>query len=152
MREIYLSQSERETEDFAFELAKKNKIKFGDIIALNGDLGAGKTAFTRGLVRFFSPESRVSSPTFALVNQYKNILHFDMYRINSDSEEDLLSIGFYDYLGDMRNKIIIIEWFDKIADFFDEHTVKIDIFKSNGLNENKNKNENERKINVDTRD
>jgi len=136
-----ITQSERETEELAFELAKTNKIKYGGIIALRGDLGAGKTAFTRGLVRFFSPDSRVTSPTFSLVNQYDNILHFDMYRINS--EEDLLSVGFYDYLDDLNQKIIIIEWFEKIADFFDEQTVTVDIIKIK---------ENERKINVDTGD
>ena len=142
MPTIFLSHSEHETEDFAFGLAKENKIKLGDIIALHGDLGAGKTAFTRGLVKFFALDSRVTSPTFSLVNQYKNILHFDMYRINS--EDDLLSVGFYDYLDGLNEKIIIIEWFDKIADFFDEHTIAVDIIK---LNEN----ENERKINVYTR-
>jgi len=136
-----ITKSERETEEFAFGLATTNKIKYGDIIALYGDLGAGKTAFTRGLVRYFAPELRVTSPTFALVNQYDNIYHFDMYRINS--EDDLLSVGFYDYLDGLGEKIIIIEWFDKIADFFDEYTVKIEIIKSN---------ENERKIYVDTRD
>jgi len=128
------SKSERETENIAFELVKENKIKFGDIIALHGDLGAGKTAFTRGLVRFFSPDIRVTSPTFSLVNEYKiksqnkKILHFDMYRI--DSEDDLLSVGFYDYLD--GESIIIIEWFEKIADFFDEQTINIDIVKLNG--------------------
>jgi tRNA threonylcarbamoyladenosine biosynthesis protein TsaE len=140
-----LSKSERETEELAFNFAKENKIKFGDIVALYGDLGAGKTAFTRGLVSFFSPGLRVTSPTFSLVNEYdfafgvmwasrptdKKILHFDMYRINS--EDDLLSVGFYDYLDDLSNKIIIIEWFDKIAEFFDENTVSINIVK---LNEN----------------
>ena len=133
MSEIFFTKSERETEEFAFNLAKDNKFKSGDIVALRGDLGAGKTAFTRGLVRFFAPDSRVTSPTFSLVNQYKNVLHFDMYRINS--EDDLLSIGFFDELD--KNNIIIIEWFDKIADFFDEETVRIDIAKIN---------ENERKI------
>ena len=123
MREIYNSHSESETENIAYKLA--GKIKRGDIIALFGDLGAGKTAFTRGLVRFFLPEARVSSPTFALVNQYKFIYHFDMYRING--EDDLLSIGFFDYLE--KNNIIIIEWFEKIQDFFDEHTVCVNINK-----------------------
>ena len=165
MSEIFISKSERETENIAYNLAKENKINFGDIIALRGDLGAGKTAFTRGLTKFFSPESRVTSPTFSLVNEYKindktrndknnkmrndtgvvpykKILHFDMYRINS--EEDLLSVGFYDYLEDLSEKIIIIEWFEKIADFFDENTINIDIVKSN---------ENEREIiYADTRD
>jgi len=142
----FISKSESETENIAYKLAEERQINFGDIIALRGDLGAGKTAFTRGLVRYFSPESRVTSPTFSLVNQYKNILHFDMYRISSvNPEEDLYSIGFYDYLYELDDKIIIIEWFDKIADFFDENTIDIDIIK---LNEN---NENERKINVYTR-
>ena len=139
---IFITKSELETENAAFGLAETNKIKYGDIIALYGDLGAGKTAFTRGLVRYFAPGSRVTSPTFALVNQYdNNILHFDMYRINS--EEDLLSVGFYDYLDGSSENIIIIEWFDKIADFFDENTVKIEILKLN---------ENERIIYAYTRD
>ena len=127
---MYFSHSERETEDFAFGLAKENKIKLGDIIALHGDLGAGKTAFTRGLVKFFAPDSRVTSPTFSLVNQYKNILHFDMYRINS--RDDLLSVGFYDYFDDPGENITVIEWFDKISDFFDENTINIDIVKLSG--------------------
>jgi len=144
MPEIFISKSESETENIAFNLAKENKIKFGDIAALYGDLGTGKTAFARGLVRFFSPAPRVTSPTFSLVNEYKTdinnkrILHFDMYRINS--YDDLLSVGFYDYLEGPDDKIIIIEWFDKIADFFDENTIKIDIVKLNG---------DERKIYVD---
>ncbi|MCL1857882.1 MAG: tRNA (adenosine(37)-N6)-threonylcarbamoyltransferase complex ATPase subunit type 1 TsaE [Oscillospiraceae bacterium] len=155
MPEIFISKSERETENIAYNLAKENKMDFGDIIALYGDLGAGKTAFTRGLAKFFSPESRVTSPTFSLVNEYKindfhngvapgasrpankKILHFDMYRINS--EEDLLSVGFYDYLEELGEKIIIIEWFEKIADFFDENTVKIKFIKLAG-------DENQRKI------
>jgi tRNA threonylcarbamoyladenosine biosynthesis protein TsaE len=124
--QVYNSHSESETENIAYGIA--SQIKRGDIIALFGDLGAGKTAFTRGLARFFLPDSRVSSPTFALFNQYKYIFHFDMYRITS--EEDLLSIGFFDYLD--KNNIIIIEWFDKIQEFFDEQTVEIEIIKCSG--------------------
>jgi tRNA threonylcarbamoyladenosine biosynthesis protein TsaE len=145
MQEIFLSHSESETEEIAFNLAKDNKITQGDIVALFGDLGAGKTAFTRGMARFFSPSSRVTSPTFALVNEYKmgnagngKIYHFDMYRITS--EDDLMSIGFYDYLGD--SNIIIIEWFDNINGFFDEETVSVEIKKIS---------QNEREINVYTR-
>ena len=72
----------------------------------------------------------MTSPTFSLVNEYNTtdynkIFHFDMYRINS--EDDLLSIGFYDYLD--KSNIIIIEWFDNIKEFFDEETVSIDIKK-----------------------
>ena len=134
MPEIFISKSEHDTEKIAFNLAKESKIKFKDITALYGDLGAGKTAFTRGLVSFFSSGSRVTSPTFSLVNEYKTknkkILHFDMYRINS--HEDLLSVGFYDYLDDLSEKIIVIEWFDKIAEFFDENKVNIIIEKLDG--------------------
>ena len=138
MTKIFFSESESETEDTAFALAFENKIKSNDIIALCGEPGAGKTAFARGIARCFSPGARVTSPTFSIVNQYKNIFHFDMYRI--DSENDLLSVGFYDYLG--GKNLIIIEWFDKIAEFFDEYTIKIDIEKSDG---------DKRKIYVDTR-
>ena len=137
MREIIYSKSEAETENIAYNLAQR--IQPGDIIALNGEMGAGKTAFTSGFMRFFAPSVRVTSPTFALVNQYEyemeemsengfsgSVFHFDMYRING--EEDLLSIGFYDYLD--RDDILIIEWFKNIRDFFDEHTVEIDIIKT----------------------
>ena len=134
MTEIFYSDSEEKTEEIAFFLAAQNRIRFGDVVALSGDLGAGKTAFTRGLVRFFSPVPRVTSPTYALVNEYRTdkgkIWHFDMYRI--DTEEDLLSVGFYDYLG--GGDLIIVEWFDKIAAFFDESTVSVDIVKSGGDN------------------
>lgn len=132
MSEIFFSESEKQTEETGFSLAGQGKIKFGDIVALSGGLGAGKTAFTRGLVSFFSPVPRVTSPTFSLVNEYRvnggRIFHFDMYRINS--EDDLLSIGFYDYLE--TGGLVIIEWFDTIADFFDENTVNIEIVKSEG--------------------
>ena len=129
MREKIYSSSETETENIAYNLAAK--VQYGDIIALNGEMGAGKTAFTRGFVRLLAPTARVTSPTFALVNQYEmsaggSVFHFDMYRINN--EEDLLSIGFYDYLD--RSDILIIEWFENIRDFFDEHTVEIDIVKT----------------------
>ena len=129
MKEKIYSNSEAETENIAYNFAAK--IQHGDIIALNGEMGAGKTAFTRGFVRLLAPNARVTSPTFALVNQYEmsaggSVFHFDMYRINS--EEDLLSVGFYDYL-DCDN-ILIIEWFENIRDFFDEHTVEIDIVKT----------------------
>jgi tRNA threonylcarbamoyladenosine biosynthesis protein TsaE len=132
MPEIFFSGSEKQTEEIGFQLAQTHTIRFGDIVALTGDLGAGKTAFTRGLASFFSPRLRVTSPTFSLVNEYKTpsgrILHFDMYRI--DSEQDLLSVGFYDYLD--GKVLAVIEWFEKIADFFDERTVTVGIAKLGG--------------------
>ena len=83
-------------------------------VALYGDLGVGKTAFVRGFASIVSPSAQVRSPTFALVNEYRSrvlpLFHFDMYRI--DSEDDLISIGFYDYLD--RHGVCLVEWSEKI--------------------------------------
>ncbi|MBQ7381113.1 MAG: tRNA (adenosine(37)-N6)-threonylcarbamoyltransferase complex ATPase subunit type 1 TsaE [Clostridia bacterium] len=82
-------------------------------VAFFGDLGVGKTAFTRGFVSVLSPSSAVRSPTFALVNEYRGgkrpIFHFDMYRIKD--EDDLYSIGFYDY---PDRGICLTEWSENI--------------------------------------
>lgn len=84
-----------------------------DFVALYGDLGAGKTAFTRGFVSVISPDAEVCSPTYAIVNEYDggrvSVFHFDMYRV--ESEDSLDSIGFYDYFG---RGIIITEWSENI--------------------------------------
>ncbi len=81
-------------------------------VALKGDLGAGKTAFTRGFASVLSPGSIVRSPTYAIVNEYKKgslpLYHFDLYRI--EDEDDLYSIGFYDYVD---NGICIVEWSER---------------------------------------
>ena len=106
----YISNSPEETEKVAAEIAKE--LKKGDFVAFYGDLGAGKTAFSRGLVKTLAPEciDLVHSPTFAIVNEYIgekiSIFHFDMYRIKD--EDDLFSTGFYDY--EERNGIILAEW------------------------------------------
>ena len=87
-------------------------------VALEGDLGVGKTVFVRGLVSVLVPGSAVRSPTFALVNEYRKkdtkipVYHFDVYRIND--EDDLYSIGFYDYLD--RNGICLVEWSENIEE------------------------------------
>ena len=127
----FKSTSEEDTERIGYDLALQGLIKQGGVVALCGDLGAGKTAFTRGVARFFAPNSTVTSPTFALVNEYSinktaKLFHFDMYRITT--EEDLLSIGFFDFLSEKN--IIMIEWYENIEEFFDELTVKIVIEKT----------------------
>ena len=98
-------------------------------LALDGDLGVGKTAFVRGFVSVISPGSAVRSPTFALVREYparpRPVFHFDFYRI--DNEEDLISIGFDDYLA--RGGICLCEWSNKIADFLPEERLEIVIEK-----------------------
>ena len=114
--EIQHSKNVAETEAIGATLAKEllNDRTLPPFVALYGDLGVGKTAFVRGFASVISPNSPVRSPTFALVNEYRSksipLFHFDMYRI--DSEDDLISIGYYDYLD--RNGICLVEWSEKI--------------------------------------
>jgi len=99
----------------------------GDMIAYKGGLGAGKTTFTRGLAIGLGLGDNVSSPTFALVNEYRGskitLYHFDMYRIST--EEGLESTGFYDY--DFENNVAAVEWSENIAQFLPENTIYITI-------------------------
>ena len=107
----FVSMSERETEAFAESFAKT--LKAGSVVAFEGDLGAGKTAFVRGLARGLGCTDSVSSPTFAIVNEYDGALplfHFDMYRIETLGE--LYSIGFFEYLE--RGGVLAIEWSENI--------------------------------------
>lgn len=105
-----LSHSIGETESAGALLAAL--LKEGDFVAMYGDLGAGKTAFVRGVASVLAPDDAVSSPTYTIVNEYGEgagrLCHFDMYRI--ESEDDLESIGFYDY----KNCVIVAEWCEKI--------------------------------------
>lgn len=108
----FLSRSTRETEDFAAALAEK--LRPGDVIACRGGMGAGKTAFVRGLARGLGLADEVSSPTFALVHEYTNgnipLYHFDMYRVSGFDE--LYSTGFFDYLE--QDGVLYIEWSENI--------------------------------------
>ena len=85
--EIYLSHNELETEEIGKALALR--LQAGDIVAYRGDLGVGKTAFTRGLAKGLGYEGRVTSPTFTIVNEYEGaipLFHFDMYRLGGEEE------------------------------------------------------------------
>lgn len=88
----------------------------GDVVTLDGDLGAGKTAFARGVLRGLGYEGRVTSPTFAIANEYETetatVAHFDMYRILSP--EALWELGFEEYLDDAR--ILLIEWSENVRE------------------------------------
>lgn len=99
-----------ETEQVAYEFA--HNLKNGDFVAMYGDLGAGKTAFVRGMASYLCPCDHVSSPTYTIVNEYNGdkvrLCHFDMYRITDD--DDLYSIGFYDY----EDCVIVCEWSENI--------------------------------------
>ena len=116
-----ISKSTEDTEKIGELVAEK---LFGnEVIALFGGLGMGKTAFTRGLCRGLGVNDGVSSPTFALVNEYEGrcrIYHFDMYRISGI--DDLYAIGFFDYLD---TGVLIIEWSENIADALPEDSIII---------------------------
>ncbi len=120
----FVSHSEKETESFAENFAKS--LKAGDVVAFEGDLGAGKTAFTRGLARGLGCTDSVSSPTFAIVNEYSGaipLFHFDMYRIESLGE--LYSIGFFEYLD--RGGVCAIEWSENIYSALPQNTVFVSL-------------------------
>ena len=107
----HLSHNVTETEELGAALAKH--LHAGDVIAYLGDLGAGKTAFTRGLARGLGCTARVTSPTFTIVNEYEGTLplfHFDMYRLG-DAEE-LFDIGWDEYLA--RGGVCAVEWSERV--------------------------------------
>ena len=103
----YISHNEEETKKIANSLAKL--LQKGDIIILSGDLGAGKTKFTEGILSFFGLEDEISSPTFNIVNEYKtnniNLYHFDIYRL--EDIDEFYEIGGEEYF---EKGICIIEW------------------------------------------
>lgn len=110
----YISHSEEETRDLGMKLSKS--FKRGQIVCLNGEIGAGKTAFTKGILKGLNYGGAVTSPTFSLCHQYIadiNVFHFDLYRINN--YDDLYSIGFFDI--DTDNSLVIIEWAEVASEY-----------------------------------
>lgn len=121
----FISHSELETEEAGRKLAEK--LPGGAVVAMYGDLGAGKTAFVRGMAKGLGLNCRVSSPTFTIVNEYlgvRELIHFDMYRLSSADE--LFDIGWEDYLS--RGAICAVEWSENVRDAFfgDEIVVRIE--------------------------
>ena len=120
-----ITNSPAETESAGADLAAG--LGPGAVIAFTGDLGAGKTAFTRGLARGLGVRERVTSPTFTIVNEYEGgrlpLFHFDMYRLGSADE--LFDIGWEDYLS--RGGVCAVEWSENIADALEEDTIRVDI-------------------------
>ena len=113
----YITNSPEETEKIGAALA--NTLEPGAVIAYRGDLGAGKTAFTRGLARGLGYTDSVTSPTYTIVNEYLGgrlpLFHFDMYRLRS--ADDLWDIGWEDYLD--RGGVCAVEWSENVADAMD---------------------------------
>ena len=119
----YITSSPEETEKLGFELGKK--LLGGEVIAYKGGLGMGKTCFTRGLASGLGYNGEVTSPTFALINEYLGgrlpLYHFDMYRISS--WEDLYSTGFFDY--QEMGGVIAAEWSENIENALPENTITV---------------------------
>ena len=113
----YLTHTPEETERLGECLAAK--LQPGDVIAFYGDLGAGKTAFTRGLARGLGVMAPVTSPTYTIVNEYLGgvmpLFHFDMYRL--ESADDLFDIGWDDYLE--RGGVCAVEWSENVEEALD---------------------------------
>ena len=121
----YVTNSEEETEALGVRLA--GRLSPGAVVAFTGDLGAGKTAFTRGLARGLGIGERVTSPTFTIVNEYEGgrlpLFHFDMYRLASSDE--LFDIGWEDYLS--RGGVCAVEWSENVSDALEEGVISVEI-------------------------
>lgn len=121
--EVYYSHSPEDTENIAAEFAKT--LNGGTVVAYRGDLGMGKTCFTRGLAKGLGYEGDVTSPTFALINEYLGgtlpLYHFDMFRISS--WEELYSSGFFEYIEE--GGIVAAEWSENIENALPDNTVYV---------------------------
>ena len=128
----YLSHSPEETEQLGEQLGRT--LRPGSVVAYRGDLGMGKTAFTRGLARGLGCTCRVTSPTFTIVNEYSGALplfHFDMYRL--DSSDDLFDIGWEDYLS--RGGVCAVEWSERVEDALPDDALWVSIARGDGEND-----------------
>ncbi len=124
MKSIFITDSENATEALGEKFGAS--VKPQAVIAFYGGLGVGKTSFIRGLARGMGLASRVTSPTFTIVNEYLGavpLFHFDMYRLASS--EELFEIGWDDYL--TRNGVIAVEWSENVEDSLPNNTIRITI-------------------------
>ena len=128
----FTSHSSEETMDFASNLA--SKLHIGDVVVLTGELGAGKTKFTEGFLRYFGLDKEISSPTFNIVNEYKkddiNIYHFDVYRL--EDVDEFYAIGGDEYFS---SGICIIEWGELIEETLPDNCIRIS-FEKDSSDEN----------------
>ena len=132
MSKTFYTSSVAETEHLAEQIGS---VISPCVIAMTGDLGAGKTAFTRGLARGLGFTGEVSSPTFAIVHEYDGgrlpLYHFDMYRIGG--WEDLYSCGYFDYIE--QECVLSVEWSENITAALPEDCVTVDIRRGEGEND-----------------
>ena len=123
----YRSKSQQDTEKIGEQYAKT--LRRGDVVILSGDLGAGKTAFTKGVARYFGLDN-VTSPTYAYLNVYGDLLyHYDCYRLSCG--EDAEALGLTDYFN--GDNICLIEWAENIIDVLPKNVKKVEIIKTGEL-------------------
>ncbi len=120
---IFLSRSPEDTLAWAENYAKT--LKAGDVVLLDGEMGAGKTVLAQGIARGLGVKEDVLSPTYAYVNSYAPMFHFDCYRIESVRQAE--ELGFSDYFD--AGRICLVEWSENIAPLLPEHCKKITIRK-----------------------
>ena len=129
-----ISKSERETMEFAKEYAKT--LSAGDVVLLEGEMGAGKTVFVKGLAEGLGIDEEITSPTYAYMNDYGGVLyHYDCYRLKSGAQAEALGLCDYFYAGG----VCVIEWAQNIADVLPRNCKTVRIVK---------RGENEREITV----
>ena len=125
MIEKIIIKDENETKKFGFALAQE--LKAGDVIALSGDLGTGKTALTKYIAEALGVKEDVTSPTFTIIKEYKSgklpLYHFDVYRLSG--EEEVYELGFEEYF--YGDGVCVIEWADKIKNMLPKNSTMIKI-------------------------
>ncbi len=123
----FISNSAEETEKFACEYAKS--LKKGDVVCLNGEMGAGKTVFSKGVARGLGIEDEITSPTYAYMNDYYGKLyHFDCYRLKNGGQAEALGLCDYFY----ADGVCLIEWAENIAEVLPQDTKSVTIEKLDG--------------------
>lgn len=124
-----ITKNQSETIEFAEKFAKK--LHGGEVLALIGDLGAGKTTFVKGIAKGLGIKQNITSPTFVTMKEYtinyrpstfNHMIHIDCYRLKS--AEDALSLGITDYLG-KKDSVVVIEWADKIKKILPKNCIEI---------------------------
>lgn len=131
---VFYTKNENETTLIGEQLG--NLMKAGDIVALDGDLGAGKTHFTYGIAKALGIEEYITSPTFTIVNEYHSgrlpLFHFDAYRLSS--EDELYDIGYDDYIS--QDGITVVEWAVNVDGIFDDKTIRVEILRMDDVSGN----------------
>lgn len=122
-----ITKSDSETRKVGEMLAKE--LKSGEVLCLHGGLGSGKTTFVQGLAKGLKIKNWITSPTFTLIKEYKNLYHIDCYRL--DNAKSLLDLGFANLI--KSDNIIVIEWAEKIRSILPRDRINI---KFNFINEN----------------